>query len=73
MDKDAEALLLLTNRLLMDFLSVQVSTGVYKREGVTKLIDFSAQEVVRGSPHLQNQVGFFAELLKERLADEPEG
>lgn len=71
MDKDAQALLLLTNRMFLDYLSIKVSEGTYKRAAVEALIRFSEDEVVKGAPWLEEEVRQFAALTRERLADEP--
>lgn len=73
MDKDAEALLLLTNRVLFDYLSIKVSEGTYPRAAVEKLISFSEDEVVKGAPWLEAECRQFGALLRERLAPEPNG
>jgi hypothetical protein len=70
MDKEAQALLLLTNRVLFDYLSIQVSEGSYRREAVERLISFSEEEVVKGAPALEDEVRQFAALFRERLAPE---
>lgn len=72
MDKDAQALLLLTNRILLDYLSIKVSEGTYARETVEKLIAFSEEEVVKGAPWIEAEVRQFASLFRERLAPGPE-
>jgi hypothetical protein len=71
MDKDAQALLLLTNRILLDYLSLKVSDGSYDRAAVERLIAFSESEVVKGAPWLEAEVGQFAKLFRERLAPAP--
>ena len=68
MDKDAQALLLLTNRILLDYLSIKVSEGTYAREAVEKLISFSEAEVVKGAPWLESEIRQFADLFRNRLA-----
>ncbi len=68
MDKDAQALLLLTNRIMLDYLSIKVSEGTYRREAVEKLIAFSEEEVVKGAPWIEQEVRQFAALFRERLA-----
>jgi hypothetical protein len=75
-DKDAQALLLLTNRILLDYLSIKVSDGSYDRGAVEKLISFSESEVLRGAPWVEAEVRQFAQLFRDRLApgpDEPAG
>lgn len=71
MDKDAQALLLLTNRVLFDYLSIKVSEGTYKRAAIENLISFSADEVAKGAPWVEAEVRQFAALFQERLANEP--
>jgi hypothetical protein len=71
-DKEAQALLLLTNRVLLDYLSIKVSEGTYARRAVEQLISFSEEEVVRGAPWLEAEVRQFAILFRDRLAREPE-
>ena len=67
MDKDEQAVLLLTNRLLMDWISITVDAGAMDRGFAERLIDFSAAEVVKGAPALSPEVATFAELFKSRL------
>ena len=69
MDDEAQALLLFTNRLLLDVLSIAVDTGKIGRAELERIIDFSAKEVVRGAPNLQQTVEFYASLTKSRLPD----
>lgn len=68
MDKDAQALLLLTNRLLLDYLSIKVSEGTYPRAAVESLISFSEEEVAKAAPWVEEEVRQFAELFRTRLA-----
>lgn len=67
MDKDEQALLLLTNRLLMDWISIAVDSGQVSLAGAESLIDFSAAQVVQGAPWLDEQVAAFASAFKDRL------
>jgi hypothetical protein len=67
MDKEEQALLLLTNRLLFDWISLMVDQGRVDRNLVDRLIDFSAQEVVKGAPWVETEVQSFADLFKQRL------
>ncbi len=67
MDEDSQAVLLLTNRLLLDWISVTVDLGLMKREVAERLIDFSATEVINGAPSLEEPTLRFAELFKARL------
>lgn len=67
LEKDEQALLLLTNRLLMDWMSISVDTGTIPRATVERLIDFSAAQVTQGAPWLKAEVDGFATLTKERL------
>ena len=71
MDKDSQALLLLTNRILLDYLSIKVSEGTYARSAVEKLISFSEDEVAKGAPWLEAEVRQFAALFRDRLAQGP--
>lgn len=71
MDKDEQALLLLTNRMLLDYLSIKVSEGTYQRAAVEALITFSENEVIKGAPWLAAEVRQFARLTRDRLADDP--
>ena len=73
MDQDAQALLLLTNRILLDYLSIKVSDGSYDRGAVERLIAYSESEVVKGAPTLEAEVRQFAQLFRDRLAPGPEG
>jgi hypothetical protein len=72
MDKESQALLLFTNRLLMDLISIGVDTGALDRSLVSQLITFSADEVVKGAPWLEDEVRFFEKLTAERLPAKPE-
>lgn len=65
--REAEALNLLTNRILMDYLSLQIDAGHASLDGVKQLIAFSANEVVRGSAPLEKEVRFFERVLSERF------
>lgn len=65
--REAEALTLITNRILMDFLSLQVDSGQASLEGVKRLISFSADEVLRGSPGHEQEVRFFEKALIDRF------
>ena len=67
LDDDTQAVLLLTNRLLLDWISIAVDTGAMERGLAERLIDFSAAEVIRGSPGLEGPTTRFAELFKSRL------
>lgn len=69
MDKDEQALLLFTNRLLLDWISIAVDSGTVSREQAAKLIDFSAGQVVQGAPWLAEETQAFADLTKSRLPD----
>lgn len=71
MDKDAEALLLFTNRVLMDLISIGVDTGTLDKGDVTHLLAFSANEVIKGAPWLESEVRFFERLTLERLPSGP--
>jgi len=67
LDEDTQAVLLLTNRLLLDWISIAVDTGAMERSFAERLIDFSAAEVIKGAPGLEEQTIRFAELFKSRL------
>ncbi|WP_109808426.1 hypothetical protein [Sphingosinithalassobacter portus] len=62
-----KAVLLLTNRLSLDLLSWLVSNGTIPSEDAEHLINFSANEVIKGAPELRDAVIFFAELAAGRL------
>jgi len=65
--REAEALNLITNRILMDFLSLQIEAGHASLDGVKRLIAFSATEVVRGSQGLESEVRFFERVMIDRF------
>ncbi len=65
--EDVEALLLLTNRILMDYVSLQVSAGSLPLAKAKKLVDFSATEVKRGAPGLSKQVDHLAGVILKRF------
>ena len=67
MDNEEQALLLLTNRLLFDWISLTVDRGEIDRSLVEQLIDFSAAEVSKGAPWITSDVAKFAVLFKQRL------
>jgi hypothetical protein len=69
--KDEQALLLFTNRLLLDWLSIAVDTGQVPRDVVERLIDFSTDQVIQGAPWLAEETRAFAELTKGRLPETP--
>lgn len=69
MDKDEQALLLFTNRLLLDWISIAVDRGEVTRTNVDKLIDFSAAQVVQGAPWLKSETEAFAAVTKSRMPD----
>lgn len=62
-----QALLLLSNRILLDFISLQVDAGLMTVGQAKSLVDFSAAEVKRGAPALVQQVDFFADVIKRRF------
>lgn len=66
LDED-EALLLLTNRILLDFISLQVDSGAMTVAQAKNLVSFSATEVKRGAPSLTDQVDFFSEVIRRRF------
>lgn len=65
--REAEALNLLTNRILVDYLSLQIDEGRASLAGVKRLIAFSATEVVRGSADHAVDVRFFEKVLTDRF------
>ena len=65
--RETEALNLMTNRILMDYLSLQIDGGHASLEGVKRLVAFSANEVLRGAPNLENEVRFFQKVMVERF------
>ena len=67
LDKDEQSLLLLTNRLLLDWISIAVDSGHVDRGTVERLVDFSAKEVIRGAPWLDEETLKYAKLIKDRL------
>lgn len=71
MDKEEQALLLFTNRLLVDWISIAVDTGAVTRDRAERLIDFSAGQVVQGAPWLAEETRAFAALTKARLPGDP--
>jgi hypothetical protein len=65
--RETEALNLITNRILMDYLSLKVDAGDAALEGVKRLIAFSADEVLRGSPEHEKEVRFFEKVMIDRF------
>lgn len=65
--REAEALTLITNRVLMDYLSLQIDSGQASLDGVKRLIAFSANEVLRASPTYEQEVRHFEKVLVERF------
>ena len=65
--REAEALNLLTNRILMDYLALQVDAGAATLNGVKRLIEFSAAEVLRGAPNYESEVRYFERVMTERF------
>lgn len=72
MDREEQALLLFTNRLLLDWISVAIDSGAVDREQVERLIDFSAGQVTQGAPWLAEETRTFADLTKSRLPAAPD-
>lgn len=70
-DQESQALLLFTNRLLLDVLSIAVDSGKIERDLLDRVINFSASEVVRGAPALKEHVELFVSLTKSRLPEAP--
>ncbi|MFL6844312.1 MAG: hypothetical protein ACJ8ER_05465 [Allosphingosinicella sp.] len=71
MDDEAQALLLFTNRLLLDVLSIAVDTGRISRADLERIIDFSAGQVLQGAPQLKEPIEFYTSLTKSRLPAKP--
>lgn len=69
--KEDQALSLLTNRLLLDFISLQVDAGLLPLDSAKKLLRFSSEEVKRGAPWLALQVDFFADVFERRFDETP--
>lgn len=69
--RELEALNLLTNRILLDLISLQVSSGTYNRDTVLRLIRFSADQVITGSPDTKPLIDFYADLTADRMAPAP--
>jgi hypothetical protein len=67
LDREEQALLLLTNRLLLDWFSISVDTGLIDKGSAERLIDFSAKEVAKGAPWLSHDTQTLAEIIKSRL------
>lgn len=65
--REVQALGLLTNRILMDFLSLQIDSGAASVEGLKRLISFSADEVCRGSPSMEHEVRALEVALIEKF------
>lgn len=65
--RQAEALNLLTNRVLMDMLSLQVDSGAISLAYAKNLLKFSAHEVLRGAPQYQPEVDYFSEVMERRF------
>jgi hypothetical protein len=71
MDREEQALLLFTNRLLLDWISIAIDTGAVTNEQVERLIDFSVGQVVQGAPWLADETRAFADVTKSRLPTMP--
>lgn len=69
--KEDQALSLLTNRMLLDYISLQVDAGHLPLASAKKLLRFSADEVKRGAPWLEAQVDFFANVIERRFDETP--
>lgn len=65
--REAEALNLLTNRIVMDFLSLQIEAGNVSLAGVKQMIRFSATEVLKGSAGYEQEIRFFENVLVDRF------
>ncbi|ESZ88230.1 MAG: hypothetical protein Q27BB25_05120 [Blastomonas sp. CACIA14H2] len=66
-DKSAAALNLLTNRVLFDFISLQVDAGRMTVAEAKALVRFSADEVIKGAPDLHDEVKGLAILIANRF------
>jgi hypothetical protein len=66
-DKSAAALNLLTNRVLFDFISLQVDSGRMTVAEAKALVRFSADEVIKGAPSLHDEVKGLATLIANRF------
>ncbi|MEM1133763.1 MAG: hypothetical protein AAGH53_12595 [Pseudomonadota bacterium] len=67
-EEGTEAVAMLALRLQMDMLSLRVDAGEISLDYALQLLDFSAREVVRGSPHLESQITLIVSALKEKFA-----
>jgi hypothetical protein len=65
--KSAAALSLLTNRVLFDFISLQVDSGRMSVAQAKALVRFSADEVIKGAPALHDEVKALATLIANRF------
>ena len=65
--RQAEALNLLTNRVLMDMISLQVDAGNMTVDFAKSLVRFSAVEVIRGAAQLKPEVDFFSNVMVNRF------
>lgn len=65
--REVEALNLLTNRMFMDFLSLQIDAGHASLDGVKQMMRFSASEVLKGSAGYEQEVRFFEKVLIDRF------
>jgi len=70
--RDLEALTLLTNRVLYDFVSIQISNGTLDRDSIVALLRFSENQVVQGAPWLEETLRPMADTLRDRLAPAPD-
>jgi hypothetical protein len=66
-NKSAAALSLLTNRVLFDFISLQVDSGRMSVAQAKALVRFSADEVIKGAPTLHDEVKALATLIANRF------
>jgi hypothetical protein len=65
--RQAEAFALLTNRILLDYISLQIDSGKMTRKEAKQLTAFSAEQVVKGSPSLKPEVDFFRDVTLRRF------
>jgi hypothetical protein len=71
--RQTEALNLLTNRILMDFLSLQIDKGLMTLKDAKALLQFSEREVIRGASQYEPEVNYFAKVLADRFDSTFEG
>jgi hypothetical protein len=67
--REAEAFALLTNRILMDHISLLIDGGKMTVEEAKQLTSFSAEQVKKGSPALSAEVDFFRDVTIRRFEE----